>query len=319
MAQAFEQAVRQLPGEWCERLLRFPKEERHGVREITFRAGKPVTLTTAAGIRFMDRQGGFLPFVPPESACIGAEEVNRCLRHLTQYSLHTFEQELCGGYLTIQGGHRCGIAGSAVYKDSQLSHIRDVSCISLRIARQIRGLSAPVLYRLYGGITPPSVLLIGAPASGKTTLLRDLIRGLASGEIGRFVRIAAVDERGELGAALHGIAQLDLGVTADLLDGFQKEEGMRMALRALSPEVIVVDEIASDADMEAVRRIQRGGAAVLAAAHAASLADAYRRGGLGELLKEGAFDYAAVLEGAKHPGKVARIASLHTGDERICG
>lgn len=205
-----------------------------------------------------------------------------------------------------------------MYKENRLTHIRDVSCISLRIARQIRGIGTALLHRLYSGVNLPSVLMIGSPASGKTTLLRDLIRGLSSGEAGRFIRVAAVDERAEIGAALHGIAQLDLGITADLLDGFSKEEGMHMALRALSPEVIAVDEIASDADIRAVRKIQRGGAAVLATAHASSLADACHRSGLGELLKEGAFDYAAILEGAKRPGQVTQIVPMERGSGKIC-
>lgn len=319
MAQAFEQAVRRLPGEWCTPLLRLPGTERAKIREITFRAGKPVTLTAADGIRFMDRKGVFTSFLPAAEASVSAEEVSRILRHLTQYSLHTFEQELCGGYLTLQGGHRCGIAGSAVYKDGRLSHIRAVSCISMRVARQVRGLSTTVLHRLYGSATVPSVLLLGAPSGGKTTLLRDLIRALASGETGRYFRTAVVDERGEIGAALHGIAQFDIGITAELLDGFSKEEGMRMALRALSPEIIAVDEIAADGDMEAIRKIRHSGAAVLATAHAASLTDAYRRDGLGALLIEGAFDYAVILEGAKHPGRVLQIASVQQEVKRICG
>ncbi len=57
-----------------------------------------------------------------------------------------------------------------------------------------------------------------------------------------------IDERGELGAALHGTAQYDLGTTADLFDGFYKAEGMQMALRAMAPAVIAVDELGGHSD-----------------------------------------------------------------------
>ena len=309
MAQAFEQAVRQLPVPWRELLLRIPQQERCGVREICFRAEKPVALMTAGGVSFMARNGSVTAFCPQRDGVM-AEEVNRCLRHLTQYSLHAFEAELCGGYLTLQGGHRCGITGHAVYKENTLTHIRDISGISLRIAREIRGIAQPLLQRLYCGEKNPSVLLLGAPGSGKTTLLRDMIRGLADGESGRYLRVAVVDERGELGASLRGKAQNDLGVLSDLLDGFRKDDGMLFALRSLAPQIIAVDEIAAEPDLYAIRKVQHGGAALLASAHASSVADAYRRDGISGLLESGVFDYAVILEGAAFPGKVARIEPL---------
>ena len=319
MAQAFYEAVRQLPDAWQQKLLCYPKEERQNVREITFRAGKPVVLTTADGIRFLDRRNRFARVLSSECVCVSAEEVEHILRHLTHYSLHTFEQDLCGGYLTIRGGHRCGVAGSAVYKAENLSHIRAVSCVSLRIARQIHGLAAPIWKRLYYGSVIPSVLLIGAPASGKTTVLRDWIRALASGETGRYMRVAVVDERGEIGAAVNGIAQNDLGITSDLLDGFWKKDGMRAALRSLAPQVIAVDEIATQEDMESLRQIRSGGAAILATAHASSMEELYHREGLKQMMEEAMFDALVVLEGAGRPGVAKTVLSLKTEETRLCG
>ena len=78
-------------------------------------------------------------------------------------------------------------------------------------------------------------LIVGIPASGKTTLLRDLIRQMASGNLGRIYKVAVVDERGELGASFRGEPQNDLGYCCDLLDGYPKGEGMNLALRTLSP------------------------------------------------------------------------------------
>ena len=88
-----------------------------------------------------------------------------------------------------------------MHKDQSISHVRDVSSISLRIARQIRGVSRGLVQSLYGTGETPSVLIVGAPASGKTTVLRDLVRSLANGEAGRYFRVSVIDERGELGAA----------------------------------------------------------------------------------------------------------------------
>ena len=310
MDVAYETAVRQLPPKIRELLLLFPQDKQQVVREVSMRAGKPLTLTTGEGIRFASGNGAFSAFPPPASDILTAQEIGDCLRFLTEYSLHSFEESLCRGYLTVRGGHRAGISGTGVHKDQSISHVRDVSSISLRIARQIRGVSRGLVQSLYGTGETPSVLIVGAPASGKTTVLRDLVRSLANGEAGRYVRVSVIDERGELGAALHGTAQHDLGVTSDLFDGFYKAEGMQMALRAMAPDVIAVDELGGAADAQAVRSVQNGGAAILATAHAGSIEGAYQREGIGALLREGAFDRIVLLNGADSPGTVRAVQSI---------
>ena len=95
---------------------------------------------------------------------------------------------------------------------------------------------------------------------------------------------------------------------------------MLFALRSLAPQVIAVDEIAAESDLHAVRKVQHGGAALLASAHAASVEDAYRRDGIGEIIKSGVFEYAVVLDGAENPGKVLRTELLTDRKERReCG
>lgn len=59
MDQAYESAVRQLPPQIRDLLLRFPQDKQQTVREITMRAGKPLVLTTGEGIRFCGKKRGF--------------------------------------------------------------------------------------------------------------------------------------------------------------------------------------------------------------------------------------------------------------------
>ena len=122
--------------------------------------------------------------------------------------------------------------------------------------------------------------------SGKTTVLRDLAR-----LIGEHHRVSLIDSRGELAAVSDGTPCLDIGRNTDVLNGYPRYEGMTTALRTLSPEVIICDEIGSDFD--AVEQCLNCGVKLVATVHAGSLSELARRTETAKLLPM--FDYAAVL------------------------
>lgn len=115
-----------------------------------------------------------------------------------------------------------------------------------------------------------------------------------------------MDERSEIAAVHHGVPQYDVGLHTDVLDGFPRAEGLLTALRVLTPEVLVCDEISTEADAQAILRIHGSGVPVVASAHGTSLEDLERRPALKQLLDKGVFQYAAVLSG-REQGKVQTL------------
>ncbi len=222
---------------------------------------------------------------------VNADEIAACLRRVCGYSMQSCEEDLARGFCTLRGGHRVGIAGTVAAEDGRILSLREAGSLNFRIARQIPGAAGDLPQLLYRRGSIPSVLLAGPPASGKTTILRDLIRRLSAGECGHPLQIAAVDERGELGGGRGlGEACLDLGPCTDLLSGYPKGPGMAIALRCLSPSLIACDELGGGKEAAAVLESVNAGVPLLATAHGDSLAGLRRRPGLAALLDAGAFD-----------------------------
>jgi stage III sporulation protein AA len=275
-------------------------EDTNALEEIRVRAGKPIQLVYAAHEKM-------LPLSPDAALCA---ELLECL---CEHSVAAMERELSSGYITVRGC-RVGIAGRAVTRDGTVARYSHVTSFNLRLAREVRGCSEPVMNELYdgeGGVF--SALVLSAPGAGKTTLLRDAARLLSDGwrsERGRKVCIA--DERGELAGAYLGTPTFDIGARTDVTDGCMKAEAMRSMIRSMSPEVLVTDEIGSDSDAEAALLASASGVAVLASAHARDEKEAMRKPCIRKLAESGCFDKLLVLRrnGENADIRVTRLRAL---------
>jgi stage III sporulation protein AA len=243
-----------------------PQEAWNRAEEIRLRAGRPLTVSLPEGERPLP-SGGFYLVKP--------RDLEAVLEAVTQGSAHTALASLQAGFVTAPGGHRLGVCGAVVQRESGAPpRLRDVSSVCLRIARAVPGAADGLPLRLLCGDRFFHTLILSPPGFGKTTLLRDLARQISNGGAhGAPRRVALVDERGEVAACCRGQPQLDVGAHTDVLEGCPKAWGIVWLLRAMAPQVLMVDEITSPEDIGAMAAAQGCGVTLFATLHADGLRD----------------------------------------------
>lgn len=270
-------------------------------QEIRLRLGRPLSIVCPDQTFFITRHGSLNDLPCGDLVKVSREEMQETFERLCDYSVYAHRREIVNGFITLRGGHRAGICGTAVTDKNGMVNVRDISSVNIRIAREHKGCSEVIFKAAaddFGGL-----MLCGAPCSGKTTLLRDLARTLSLSER---QNVSLIDERGELAATTSGEAQNDVGL-CDVFDGYPKAQAMEQALRTMSPQVIVCDEIGSREDVRAVRLALNSGVRIIAAAHARTKQELFARDGLRELLATGAFSTVIFLHGRNRAGEVREI------------
>ncbi len=239
-----------------------------GLEEIRIRLGWPIEL-------IYDNRSCFLGNY---DCTIDRQGLDEMLNYITGYSVYAMEEELKQGFVTLPGGHRIGITGHANYEREihsgvyQITGLSDIGGLNIRIARERKGCAKDMVLVLRNGNSIYNTLLFSAPGVGKTTYLRDAVRILSTGdEVFTGMKCCVIDERSEIAACRNGKPQNDMGVRTDVLDACPKEVGMRMVLRAMSPQIIAVDELGTDEELQMLEKMRLSGVKILGTMHAGSL------------------------------------------------
>lgn len=271
--------------------------------EIRLRTAKPLMVYTCEKGYRVSPDG----VLDSSEMIISESDIEQTFSAITGKSAYAFEDDLRQGFLTLSSGIRAGIAGSAVLSGGAVRSYKSINGINFRIPRETAGISKALLPYISEKGRLLSTLVISAPKLGKTTLARDIARSAGSGDGISPCKVSLIDERQELAASVYGRPLFDVGAETDVISGVPKHEGVFMALRALSPDVIVTDEIGKSADLEAMREVTNAGVIMVTTAHAPDLECLLNRLFFRQIFDEKLFDAYVVLSAALGRITVAQI------------
>ncbi len=274
------------------------------LQEIRLRAGCPVILLYRGKEKI-------LPIKMTE------EGIRETIDYVSNYSLYAYENELKQGFITVEGGHRVGMAGQVLIENGKVKNLKQISSLNVRVSHEIVGAADKLFPYITRNKQMYHTLIISPPRCGKTTILRDLIRQISDGnEWVKGCTVGVVDERSELAGCYQGIPQNHMGIRTDVLDGCPKADGMLMLIRSMSPQVVAVDEIGAPEDIQAIQYAMHCGCKMIATVHGESMDEIRKKPLFEQMMRQQCFERYVLLCTKTHVGEIAGI--FGKCGEQIC-
>lgn len=282
------------------------KVSNENIQELRLRVNQPFGITIL-GTEMYLTNSGTLTNNPNDGIMCTKQDILQSFDSVCNHSVHSYAKELSQGYITIEGGNRVGLCGTYIYKGNEIHTIKDISSINFRVANQVIG-SAETLFKMADFSSPKGLLIIGRPLSAKTTIIRDLVRLISSK-----YKVSIIDERSEIASVYNGIPQNNVGLKVDIFNDYPKDIAITNAIRTMSPDIILCDEIGTLQDFKAIKRGAIYGVKFICTAHADSISQVMKNENFRDIFSTNAFDYITLLGSGNSIGKVIEFKSINNG------
>ena len=272
------------------------KVNMRAVNEIRLRADKPVVINVNGKMFFLCENGVTSNV---RSAFIASKiMIEDVIFRASECSIYSVNEQIKKGFIVTDEAVRIGIGGNLIEENGHIKTMTNFVSCNIRIPHTIKNCSLTAYPFLVKDDIVENTLVVSAPACGKTTFLRDFVYQLSERNLP--YNVLLLDERGEL----------DCGINSKFTDKIafsSKKVGFENGIRALSPDIIVTDEIGQEEDIDAIIYAAMCGVKILASTHADSMETFCKKPLFEKLIKEKIFTRYVLLSKRNGPGTLEGV------------
>ena len=269
------------------------------INEIRLRADKPIVLAIGGQRVFLGAKGatGNLK----EALYASKIMIEDIIFRASECSIYSVNEQIKRGYIVMRGGIRLGIGGDLIEENGNIKTMSNFTSLNIRLPHEIRNCSLTAFDYILTNNKILNTLIISPPGAGKTTFLRDFVLQLSQRNYAYNVLI--LDERGEIDLGKEG----SIGNFADKISFARKSVGFENGIRALSPNLIVTDELGQKEDIDAVMYAVNSGVSILASVHSDSMESFMKKPHFKEIISNKIFKRFVLLSMRNGPGTLEGI------------
>lgn len=271
--------------------------------EIRLRLGMPIMVNYKNTYYFLGANG----LCNENNAVVCTKEILQFIvSKASNYSVYAVNDELKDGFISVGDGIRIGLTGMVVMENDKVLTVKNISSINIRIPHQILNSA----FKISKFVIDESgqvfnTLIIGAPGTGKTTILRDLC--LQINKVKKDINILLLDERLEIASVNNGFPALNVGCSTDIICGGKKSFNILNGIRSMAPNVIVLDEIGTLDDIKAVEYAINSGVSIIASVHSKDIFEFQKKHEFENLINSRAFKRYVILSNQNGKGTVENM------------